>query len=194
MRVTDPRNRGACCEEDGNVGQEAEDENGGMFDGARLIHMDDLQDQPSDTGYRATGVNSSQVLGLGSDCGPVSRAQDLPGGQTCNRDGTLEGSTRRKRVSASWHAGSMALSYLGEASVDKEVEKSAEDFVTHQNREVEVGYCHCTVILNGIWPVTRRCEAKADHIEGERNRKEFPVCDLARVRSGRGTESLTGKC
>ena len=64
--------------------------------------------------------------------------------------------------------------YLREASVDDPIQAAAKDLVPHQDSEVEVRDCHCTVVLDRVWPMTRRSEADADHIERERNSEEFP--------------------
>ena len=60
--VADPGYRGACGKEDRNVREKAKNENGYMFRRAVLEHHHDLHDEPGNTGYRASRVNSSQVL------------------------------------------------------------------------------------------------------------------------------------
>lgn len=67
VSVADPRNSGACGEEDGNVCDDTEGKHGGVLHAAVFEDHHNLQDKPGNTGYRTAGVNSSQVLRTQSD-------------------------------------------------------------------------------------------------------------------------------
>ena len=59
MRIADPGHRCKRREEDSNNRDCAESNDGGVLGGAGAINVDDLHNEPCDTGSRATGVNTT---------------------------------------------------------------------------------------------------------------------------------------
>ncbi len=55
--------------------------------------------------------------------------------------------------------------YLRKASIDKQVQETSKDFVTHEYREVEISDGKGTSVSPGIRPVVRSCQPEADHVK-----------------------------
>lgn len=64
--------------------------------------------------------------------------------------------------------------YLGEQSVDEEVQEAAEQLIPDQDRDEQVTENHSTRELDGVWPVAGSGKTNADDVKREDEGKEFP--------------------
>jgi hypothetical protein len=89
--------------------------------------------------------------------------------------GTLEESTVIKKVrQSSVESKCTNGTNFGEEQVDEPIQEPTEDFVTHEDSDIQVTDGQSTRILCGVWPFTSDRKAESSEVDDKYNGEETP--------------------